>query len=203
MSSSVAAFGFTKSVSQAVAFYLTVEGEFESPDSLTCRQTIGIGGFSFSGDQIAIIGDQAWINEGDGWKATTASDSEVIDSLDVCAGAPHFWDDFNTSNFQELEGELEEIGGVAASRFDLNDIADDFFASEFTPKEWKDAAMEEFVLWLAVDGGWPVSLSARFVATAAELDLAALGMEGEQELVVKMVVLITDANEPEILIVPP
>lgn len=184
-------------------FYLIVEGEFESTDSLTCRQTIGIGGLSLPGAQTVMIGDQAWISEGDGWRATTVSDSEVMDSLDVCAGAPHFWDDFNTSDFQELEGQLGEISGVAASRFDLTDIPDDFFGSEFTPKEWKDAAMEEFVLWLAVDGGWPVSLSARFVATAAELDLAALGIEGEQELVVKMVVLITDANDPDIRIVPP
>ena len=184
-------------------FYLTVEGEFESPDSLTCRQTIGIGGFSFSGDQTVIIGGQAWINEGDGWKATTLSDSVVIDSLDVCVGAPHFWDDFNTSDFQELEGQPGEINGVAAIRFELGDIPDDSIASEFTPNNWGNANIEEFALWLAVDGGWPVSLSARFVATPAELALADFGMESGQELVVEMLIRITDVNDPQIRISPP
>ena len=186
-----------------LVFGLTVVGEFEGPHSLTCRRTVRIGGLTISADEIVAIGSQVWINEGDGWEASTFSYVEVTDLLDVCVGAPDFWDSFGLAELVALEGESGEIDGVPATRIDLSGQWEDALTSGFSPGVWEEADVEEFVLWMAEDGGWPVSFSAKFAGSAKTFGMSELGLDDDAELTVEMIAHITDADNPEISVLSP
>ena len=182
---------------------MKVEGEFEGPDRLTCRGTVGFAGFTVPTEEIVVIGNDAWINTEDGWRATTTSDTSVADVLDTCAGSPTFWEDFGFFDLGTNKGQSEEINGVPAVRYDLGEALESLATLGFAPSEFESTTVEQFVVWLAEEGKWPVAVSMRFLGDAAAFELSEIGLEEGQQLAMELTVDITDANNPDIRVYPP
>ena len=186
-----------------VVFNWSVEGEFEGPDRLTCRGTVGFAGFTVPTEEIVVIGNDAWINSEDGWRTTTVSDASVAELLDTCAGSPTFWEDFGLSDRETNKGQSEEINGVPAVRYDLGEALESLAALGFAPAEFDSITAERFVVWLAEEGKWPVAVSMRFLGDATALELSEFGLEEGQLLAMELTVQISDVNNPDIRVYPP
>ena len=193
----------TTGTTEEELFSLTVLGEFESPDRLSCRSTIGIGGLTITGDQLVVIGSQAWIESGEGWNATSASDPEVVDTLELCAGSSSIWEDFELPDLQDISGQPETVNGVAATKVDLVELLDSPFASDFTPNNGEVEDIEQFAIWLTQDGRWPFALAMRLEGDSAQLDLDGLELEEGQQMALELRVELSDFNAPEIRVSPP
>ena len=192
-----------KAEEQDAVVAVTVEGEVEDGDRLTCRQTVDLGSLTISGDKVVIIGDRAWLDLGEGWSEVTPDDSGVVEVLDLCAGSSIFWDEFDPSDLKDLEGYPEEINGVPATRIDLAEASESMASFGFTPSDWGDANLEQMVVWLAQDGGWPVRVLVRVSGTAESLELTEAGFEKEQNVVAELHIELNEVNDPAIRVSPP
>lgn len=188
---------------QDAVIAMTVEGEVEGGDRLTCRETLDLGGLTLSRDKVVIIGDRAWLDLGEGWAAVTPDDSGVVEVLDFCAGSNVFWEDFDLSDLKVPEGETEEINGVPATRIDLAQASESMASFGFTPSDWGDANLEQLIVWLAQGGGWPVRIWVRISGTAESLELTEAGFEKEQNVVAEFHIELSEINDPSIRVSSP
>jgi hypothetical protein len=186
-----------------VVIAVTVEGEVEDGDRLTCRQTIDFGGFTITGDKVVIIRERAWLDLGEGWAAVTPEDSDVAEVLDFCAGSSVFWESFDFSNMKGLEGRPEEINGVPSTRIDLAEVSESLAYYGITPFLWAGADVQQMVFWLAQDGGWIVKVSARFSGNAETMELTDAGFDKEQEVVAELHIELSEVNDPAIRVSAP
>ncbi len=182
---------------------LSVVGEFESPDRLNCRSTIKIGNLTITRDRLVVIGSQAWFDSGEGWNSTTASNPEVVDTLELCAGSSSMWENFNLSDLQGISGQPETVNGVAATRIDLVELLESPFASGFTPNGWEVEDIESFAIWLEQEGRWPFAIVLRLKGDSAQFEMGSVELEEGQELVLELRLDLTDFDAPGIRVSPP
>jgi hypothetical protein len=185
---------------------LTAEGEFEAPDRLRCTISGTLGGVAIGKDELIVIGEDAWLDGGDGFEATSADDPDVVDDLDLCPGSPAYWEDFDAiQDTTTISGVSETINGVAATRYRMGEAVEALKAVGFLPSELEGVTMTTLDFWLAEDGGWPVALSIDISLDAAAAE-EAFGMpvtEGSQQARIEIRVDITDANDEDIHVEPP
>jgi len=185
---------------------LTMEGEFEAPDRLGCTISGSLGGIGVGRDELVVIGDDAWIDTGEGFEATSADDSEVVEDLDLCPGSPAYWEDFDfIQDPGPLPGQPDTINGVDAIRYSLGDAAGALKSIGFLPAELKGMTINTFDVWVAEDGGWPVALNVD-ISADAEAAAETFGLpagEGGQQARITMQVDITDVNATDIHVEPP
>jgi hypothetical protein len=155
--------------------------------------------------ELVVIAGDAWVGTGDGFRATSAGDPEVMDILGGCPGSPAFWRDFESGELTVLPGEPGTVNGVAARQYQLGEAMETLGSFGFLPSELAGMTIRAFDIWLAEDGGWPVRLIVDVSVDAPALDsqpgfpLA----EGGQGLDMKMQLDITNANSPDIHVEPP
>ncbi len=115
---------------------VTAEGEFEAPDRLTCTGASSLGGLTFTSVDVVIIGNDAWIDNGQGYVATTADGSELADTLGMCPGSRVFWENFDFGEeFSSLVGQPDEINGVEAKRYDFAQVLETMGTFDLLPFE--------------------------------------------------------------------
>jgi hypothetical protein len=185
---------------------LNMEGEFEAPDRLHCTISGSLNGAEVGSDELVVIGDEAWLDVGSGFEATTADDADVVDDLDLCPGSPLFWEDFDfLSDMGSFEGEPDTVNGVAATRYRIGEAAEALKAIGFLPSELEGVTVNVFDVWTAEDGGWPVAVDMDMSADAeAAADSFGLPVgDAAQEATIRMRVDITDVNDEDIHVEPP
>jgi len=185
---------------------LTMEGEFEAPDRLGCRISGSLGGIDVGGDELVVIGEDAWLDTGAGFEAYSADDPAVVEDLDLCPGSPRFWADFDfLQDPGPLTSQPDTINGVDALRYSLGDAAEALKSIGFLPAELEGLTINTFDVWVAEDGGWPVALDMDIAAdAAAAAETFGLPLEeGVQEARITMQVDITDVNAAGIHVEPP
>jgi hypothetical protein len=176
------------------------EGEFEAPDRLRCSVRTVVNGASFGTGTVVIIGPDAWLDEGDGFEAFTADDPEVVDGLDLCAGSRLFWEDYD---FTDNSDAMHE-GPVMKNGVEANVYAQALDGVEFVPSALEGLTFNDFVVWVAEDGGWPVAFEMDYLAdaeVAADMGLSPAG--DSQQLHATVRADITDANDADIHVEPP
>ena len=185
---------------------LTMEGEFEAPDRLGCKISGSLGGIDVGGDELVVIGDDAWLDTGAGFEAFSADDPAVVEDLALCPGSPAFWEDFDfLQDPGPLTGQPDTINGVDAVRYSLGDVAGALKSIGFLPAELEGVTINTFDVWVAEDGGWPVALDMDIAADAAAA-AETFGLpieEGVQEARITMQVDITDVDAAGIHVEPP
>jgi hypothetical protein len=185
---------------------LTMEGEFEAPDRLGCRISGSLGGIDVGGDELVVIGEDAWLDTGEGFEAYSADDPDVVEDLDLCPGSPRFWADFDfLQDPGPLTGQPDTINGVDALRYSLGDAAEALKSIGFLPAELEGLTINTFDVWVAEDGGWPVALDMDIAAdAAAAAETFGLPLEeGVQEARITMQVEITDVDAADIHVEEP
>ncbi len=186
---------------------ITSEGAFQAPDRLSCSISIALGGLSLGTSEMIIIGDDAWIDSGDGFQSTSADDFDVVDDLDLCPGSPLFWEDYDVYfDPTMLQGLPDTKNGVVATRYPIGEVFQALAPLGFLPPEAEGVSINVFDVWLATDGGWPVAMnmdmSANAETFAGEFGLP-LGGEPGQQGRITLRVDISDVNSAGILIEPP
>jgi len=92
---------------------LTMEGEFEAPDRLGCTISGSLNGSAVGSDELVVIGDDAWLDTGEGLQTTTADDTNVVQDLGLCPGSAAFWTGFDfLQNPGSIPGEPDTINGI-------------------------------------------------------------------------------------------
>jgi len=187
-------------------FTLNIEGDFEGPDRLRCVISGSLAGMDIGRDELVVIGEDAWLDSGEGFEATTADDSDVVDDLDLCPGSPVFWQDFDfLKDPGSLQGEPDTKNGVDATLYALGEAAEALESIGFLPPDLEGLTINTFDVWLAEDGGWPVALDMDMSADAAAAgDIFGLPSEdGAQEAHITMRVDITDINDEAVHVEEP
>jgi hypothetical protein len=185
---------------------LSSEGEFEAPDRLGCTVSASLGGLAVGNDELVIVGDDAWLDIGEGFEATTADDSDVVQDLALCPGSPTFWEDFEfIQDPGALRGQPDTINGVDALRYSLGNAAEALESIGFLPADLEGMTINTFDVWVAEDGGWPVAFDVDILADAqAAADTFGLPLEeAGQQARITMRVDITDVNATDIHVEEP
>jgi hypothetical protein len=185
---------------------LSSEGEFEAPDRMGCTVSASLSGFNVSEDELVVVGDDAWLDTGEGFQATTADDSDVMQDLNLCPGSPTFWEDFTfIQDPGALSGEPDTKNGVDALRYSLANAAAALESIGFLPSELEGVTINTFDVWLAEDGGWPLAIDVDITADAqAASDMFGVPLaEAGQEAHITMRVDITDVNATDIHVEEP
>jgi hypothetical protein len=188
-------------------FALDVEGEFVAPDRLRCTMSISLNDATLGQEELVVVGDDAWIDTGGGFEATTADDPDVLDDVDVCPGSPVFWEGLDfIKDPGPLQGEPDTKNGVEATLYSLADAAEALQAIGFLPSELEGVTVNTFDVWLAEDGDWPVALDMDFSAEG-EAAAGAFGLspgeEGPQQARITVRVDITNVNDEDVHVEPP
>ena len=180
---------------------LTSDGEFEGPDRLGCTISGSLSGIAVGSDELVVIGDDAWLDAGEGFQTTTADDPDVVEDLGLCPGSPAFWEGFDfIQDPSPFPGQPDTIDGVGATRYSLGKAAEVLGSIGFLPPEMEGLTINTFDVWLAEDGGWPVALDLDFSAdteAAAEMFGLPAGEVGAQARIA-IRVDITDVNATDI-----
>jgi hypothetical protein len=110
--------------------------------------------------QAILVGDRAWIKTNENWIEKPISDPEVQQGIESNPGTTQFWTGFlDTSQLEELKGPNERANGVDAKKITTQDgkLVRRVLGADDTEEEpWR--GLEEFTVWLAEDGGWPVAM---------------------------------------------
>jgi len=199
-------FSSTMSVELDGGLVLTSEGEFEAPDRLGCTISGSLDGAAVGKDELVVIGDDAWLDSGEGFDAYSADDADVVQDLSLCPGSATFWEGFDF--LQEpgaLRGQPDTMNGVDSTRYSLGEAVETLKSIGFLPTELEGMTINTFDVWVAEDGGWPVALDMDITAdaeAAAETFGLPLGEAGQQAQIT-MRVDITDVNATDIHVEEP
>jgi|GEM_PF-5372230 len=186
---------------------LAAEGDFRAPNRLACTISGSLGNLSIGEDKLVVIGNEAWLDSGTGFRAMRADDPEVVDDLRLCPGSPVFWEGSNfLEDLDSLHGQPDAVNGIAAVRYALGEAATALGSIGFLPPELEGVTFNAFDLWLAQEGGWPVVVNMDVSGDAATFEQAfglPLGAEADQQARMTFRVEIRDANNLDIRVEPP
>jgi hypothetical protein len=185
---------------------LTMDGEFEAPDRLGCTISGSLSGSAVGSDELVVIGDNAWLDTGEGFQTTTSDDPNVVQDLALCPGSPRFWEGFDfIKEPGSLPGQPDTKNGVDTLRYSLGNAVEALKSIGFLPAELEGMTITTFDVWVAQDGGWAVALDVDITAdaqAAATTFGLPLGEAGQQARIT-MRVDITDVNATDIHVEPP
>jgi hypothetical protein len=201
-------FRFSAEMSIAVdsGLDLTSEGEFEAPDRLGCTISASVGGATIGGEQVVVVGADAWLDSGEGFQATSADDATVVEDLALCPGSPSFWEGFDfIKDPSAFPSQPDTINGVDAIRYSLGDAVEALRSIGVLPAELEGVTINTFDVWVAKDGGWPVALDMDITADA-QAAAQTFGLPTEetgQQAQIKIRADITDVNAADIHVEEP
>ena len=186
----------------------SIRGDFQAPDRFTCSEQFSFGGLNFTGDKVVVIGNEAWMDTGGGWSATTIDDPAVLDAIDSCAAWPVFWEDFGVVTFQDVEGQPDERNGVPAVRYDLKEVLDVLEGLPLRISGSEQLSLiEEFTLWTADEDQWMLALALDFEGDAEDfaelMDTDVFDTNEGDQFKMTMSAEIFDLNNPDIRVSPP
>jgi hypothetical protein len=185
---------------------LTSEGEFEAPGRLGCTISVSISGSTLGKDELVVVGDDAWLDMGQGFEATSADSTNVVGDLALCPGSPAFWKGFDfVQEPGPLPGEPDTINGVHAIRYSLGNAVEALKSIGLLPPELEGVEINTFDVWVAEDGGWVVALDVD-VSADAQAAAETFGLpleEGVQQARITMQADITDVNAADIHVEEP
>lgn len=102
-----------------------------------------------------VISDRAWINDNGEWSETAPDDPEIVDIS--TPGTMDFWMDFDfRAELQGMKGPEERVNGIDSQRISIR--SPELAAEVLGIEEDRVKGLDEFTIWLAKDGGWPVAL---------------------------------------------
>ena len=154
--------------------FVVVEGDFVAPDRHAFRNTVVLGGVSFSEDAV-VIGDRAWARAGAGpWAETTLARLFGDGSADLTSVDPEFllYDPELVGQFAALPGTPETLDGLETVRYELTQEFFDDLSEFFSPDllgELDPGSLEEFTftLWVDPAASVPVAAAIRIVGRLA------------------------------------
>ena len=144
---------------------LATEGDFEAPASCSCDISASMAGIPLLEQHVIVIGNEAWVYTGDGWRETTTSDLEVVEALLMCPACPSFWEVYSLEP-PPGPGEHETKNDVPAIHYTGTESCATFLGLIWIPEE---LAIETCDLWLAEDDYWLVSLETEVSQTPGEV----------------------------------
>lgn len=144
---------------------LATEGDFGAPASCSCDISASMAGIPLLEQHVIVIGNNAWVDTGDGWRETTTSDLEVAEALSMCPACPSFWEECALEP-PPGPGEHETRNDVPAIHYTGAESCETFLGLVWIPEE---LAIETCDLWLAEDGYWPVCLEMELSQTPGEV----------------------------------
>ena len=144
---------------------LATEGDFEAPASCSCDISASMAGIPLLEEHVIVIGNNAWVDTGDGWRETTTSDLEVAEALSMCPACPSFWEECALEP-PPGPGEHETKNNVPAIHYTGAESCETFLGLVWIPEE---LPIETCDLWLAEDGYWPVCLEMELSQTPGEV----------------------------------
>jgi len=185
-----------------------VEGDYVAPDSHAFTNTFEFGGLSGT-EEIVIIGDDAWIREGQGdWTATSRLASEIADTIDLTSADPGFLSATDLAEgISALDSEAESINGVQTRRYHIpreaietlsEILGEDFLADT--------AGLEDFEMTVWLDEETDGLVRAELTATASPDifgDDAGFNLAENATVTISMTIDVTQINDPDIEIEPP
>jgi hypothetical protein len=182
------------------------EGDFEAPDSFSCDLTASMEGITIIDQRVVVIGDDAWIDTGAGWRETSSFDFEVLSMVGMCPGSPSFWEGFSleVAELALLPGQHETKNGEPAIHYSLAEFYEAFAGLGLIPEALEGVSIDAFDIWLAEDGYWLVSLGTE-MSMEADLIEEFIGLPpGEIESIsLAMSIDITGANDTRIRVRAP
>jgi hypothetical protein len=179
-----------------------IEGDFEATSRCSCDISASMVGIPLMEQRVIVIGNDAWIDTGDGWRETTPSDPEVVESVAMCPACPAFWEDF-AFEAPPLPGEHEDKNGVPAIHYTLAELYEAFAGIGLMPEEMEGVSVEALDVWVAEDGEWLVCLDMDICVEAEAME-EFTGPVGEVEsLCMTMGIDITRVNDPSIQVKAP
>ena len=187
---------------------VSTEGDFQAPDRHSFTYLTGLGEASIRRSAV-VIGDTAWLNEGEGpWRELGANDPQIAGLLSAA---------FSTIRPQFLGGPefaqvRESVRRLPSNEEFVNDVAAEHYRVDASDSELIESFLDggpllqgvqelRWELWLAEDGGWPVRVLATGTVTR-ELDI--LGELGLQAPTVwELRVDISRPNDPALTVDAP
>lgn len=185
-----------------------MEGDYVAPDSHAFSSTFGFAGLSGT-TEVIIIGDDAWIREGNGdWTATSRDDPEILANLDQTSADPDFFQDQEfAEDFASQDSDPETINGIETRRYHISRDAVKALVGLLGEDLLADAASleeSEMTIWLGEESG--ALVRAAFIATASPKSLGDnSGHVTPEDVTVSISVTIDTSrhNDPSIEIEPP
>jgi hypothetical protein len=185
-----------------------VEGDFVAPDRHAFETSFEFAGLSVT-EEAVLIGDDAWIRMGGGdWRATSRSDPDVVDAIELTSADPGFLDDTDfAQDLAALDSTPEEINGVQTRRYFIPSEAVDTLVDLLGEDFLADTAgLQEFemTVWLEEETG--ALVRAEFDALAGPEILAdGSGFDLPEDASAQVVMVIdrTQINDSGISIEPP
>lgn len=187
---------------------VNVEGDYAGPDSHSFTNSFSFAGISATQD-VVIIGDDAWLRDSGGdWTATTASDPDVLDSIDLTSADPTFLQDQSfASDLSSLDSTSEERNGVQTRKYfipreavaALSDLlGEDFLGDAGGLQEF------EMTVWLEEDSDALVRAELAAVASPELLGTdPGFAISPDAVLNLTMLIDVTQINDSGISIEPP
>ena len=143
--------------------FAKVEGDFVAPDRnhFTAEgfRRFQSGEILHEEEEAVLIGGEAWLNSSEGWRQGSVNDPEIQDRIGSNPGTSDFWMEFlKTSQLDGLERSEEPVNGVKAEKITTRDMKRFGRLLGAEEKKLEGVELEEFTIWLAEDGGWPVAM---------------------------------------------
>lgn len=187
---------------------VSTEGDFQAPDRHSFTYLTGLGNASIRRSAV-VIGDTAWLKEGDGpWQKLGADDPQIAGLLSAAFSTirPQFLGGHEFAQVREsvrrLPSNEEFVNDVAAEHYRVDAPASSVIESFLDGGPLLQGVQDlRWELWLAEDGGWPVRVLATGKVTR-ELDiLGELGLRAPT--VWELRVDISRPNDPALTVEAP
>lgn len=185
-----------------------IEGDYVAPDSHAFSNTFEFGGLSGT-EEIVIIGDDAWIREGQGdWTATSRLAPEIVNTLDLTSADPGFLSATDLAEgISALDSEPDSVNGVQTRRYQIPKEAIETL-SEILGEDFlaDTAGLEDFEMTVWLDEETDGLVRAELTATASPDifgDDAGFNLAEDATVTISMTIDVTQINDPAIEIEPP
>ncbi len=185
-----------------------VEGDYVAPDSHAYKDNFALGTLTGS-DDIVIIGQDAWIRQGQGeWKATTRDASEIASTTGLTSADPTFLAAGDLAgSISALKSENETINGVDTRRYHVPKEAVQTLKDLLGPDFLSSASgLQEFEMTVWLDKATDGLVRAELNATADPSLLggsSGLNLPAGSTASVSMKINLTKINDNSISIKPP
>jgi hypothetical protein len=185
-----------------------VEGDYVAPDSHSFVSRFEFGGIGGS-QEIVLIDDDAWYRQGGGaWRATTASDPDVADAIDLTSADPDFiYDPEFASDLAAIDSETETVAGVQTRRYFIPQDAVDTLAQLLGPdflSAESGLLSFEMTVWLEEESGALVKAELSATGTPALLGTDfPLEISADATISISLTLTLSRINDPSIEVGPP
>jgi hypothetical protein len=143
-----------------VELSISTTGVFVAPSSQDCRARVDLGALQIK-QRAVIAGTHVYLDEGNGYEAVDSSD---VMFREMCPSDPAFWE--GVPRFPAVfEGVPDTHNGVKVDRYDFTTIGP---VHELVEAALPGVSIDEFTMYLARKGDWPVGIETRLTGLTDE-----------------------------------